>query len=291
MAIVVFYATAILLQLTFPAFASGKARDLGEAPQTVFKPIDHGGGAFTTTVAEDSRGHIYAANELGTLHYDGREWQMLPDTGYAPFTSTLAVDEIDRIWVGGFNHFGCYSADGSGNLEYRDYSEGLLQVMENTSLDTIWDIFIGDGGFYLVTGQNVVWWDQEQWYRHDFSATRRVLPTWLNGKLYVYSRGSGLFLIRGSERVKILEEKSEFAEGVMRVLEESNGILTLGTLYGKIYETDGTYLKKIYEPPENEKVTVWSAKNSRTAQAIAQHLGVYLIDDDGSHHFCPLNYI
>lgn len=212
--------------------------DTGPLHLEIFTPEEHGVAPLSNKITEDSRGNIYVANQDGTLCFDGMNWEKLPATGHNTFTSALHIDQQERIWVGGDQHLGYYESGPTGKLSYHDRSEAFLKELEGQEIGIIWNIFSNERFTYVITNFHVAWWDGEKWKHHNFDVDRRILPTWLDGELYVHARGSGLLHIDGERIESLLGSRAELSGGIMRLLSIEDGDYLLATVDGRVFQIE-----------------------------------------------------
>jgi signal transduction histidine kinase len=89
------------------------------------------------SIAQDSRGIIYAGNNLGTiLEYDGSRWRTISATN-GPIRS-LKADSSGRIYVGSFGEFGYLEPDKKGAMQYRSLMEKVGD--EDKNISDVWSV-------------------------------------------------------------------------------------------------------------------------------------------------------
>ena len=94
----------------------------------------------------DSHGMMYAANSAGVMRYDGAHWEYI-DTPSAAFS--LAVDTIDRVFVGCSGGFGYLHLTNSG-LKYHKLTTDTLENQYFTQTTIL-------GDSILFVGQLQIW--------------------------------------------------------------------------------------------------------------------------------------
>ncbi|PXA03303.1 hypothetical protein DDZ13_12840 [Coraliomargarita sinensis] len=253
----------------------------GEVPFTEFEPHEHPGTQLSNQVAEDSRGNIYVCNEAGVLQYDGEAWKMLPATGYVPMAVAIYIDSNNRIWIGGTDHFGYYEAGPTGELHFNDLTDDLNSVLDGDEHGLIWDIFSDNQCHYIITSFQVIVWNGVSWQRHDFKVDRRILPTWLDGQLYLHVRGDGLYRFRGNRKEKILSEHESISSGIITVLSADENELRLATIKNGIWTAlNGSLNKELDNPiPEGQALGHIALSEDKTLIAFTE--GLFMVDAAG----------
>jgi len=101
-------------------------------------------------IQQDEHGIIYIANNEGLLCYDGQFWGLhpLPNRTIA---RSLAIAADQRIYVGGQDELGFFSAGASGRLQYQSLTHLIPATYR--SFGDVWDI---------VSLQNEIWFRTSQ---------------------------------------------------------------------------------------------------------------------------------
>lgn len=250
--------------------------EAGAPLHQVFTPKTHGGGVITSSLVEDRYGHLFFANEAGLLKYDGVRWIRMPETGHPYYTTSVAIDAQDRIWISGVNHIGYYEADATGTYDYMDMTESIMALPRAQHFSMFWQLYADGKQIYLITANYVLRWNGNEWkVWPPFKEERRILPSWQDGTLYIYARGSGLFKLDGETFAMVAEETPEIASGIISIPSESeNGRLCVTVSDGIFYLKDGQLVAFCEELPlQLQETSVVHAEQC----------------DDGTLLFCTLN--
>ncbi len=250
--------------------------EAGAPLHQVFTPKTHGGGVITSSLIEDRYGNLFFANEAGLLKYDGVRWSRMPETGHPYYTTSVAIDAQDRIWISGVNHIGYYEADATGTYDYMDMTESIMALPESQHFSMFWQLYADGQQIYLITANYVLRWNGNEWkVWPPFKEGRRILPSWLDGTLYIYARGGGFFKLDGETFAMVSEETPEIASGIISIPSESeNGLLCVTVSDGIFYLKDGQFVAFSEELP---------LQLQETSVAHAEQC------DDGTLLFCTLN--
>lgn len=105
-------------------------RETGHRFVSNYSPEEYNAQAQNWSMIQDQRGLIYVANRGGVLEYDGVRWRkiQLPNLGGA---FSLAVDEDNRIYVGGVGEMGYLKPDSVGALSFFS----LLNILPDSLRD------------------------------------------------------------------------------------------------------------------------------------------------------------
>ena len=242
----------------------------------VFTPETHGGGVITNNLVEDRYGNLFFANEAGLLKYDGVRWMRMPETGHPYYTTSATIDAQDRIWISGLKHIGYYEADATGTYDYTDMTHSVMALPQAQHFAMFWQLYADGEQIYLITANYVLRWSGSEWkVWPPFKEERRVLPTWRDGSLYIYARGSGLFKLDGETFALVAQETPKVASGIISLPSESEkGLLCVTLRDGLVYLKDGQFVALPAElPPQLQKTSVVHAEQC----------------DDGTLLFCTLN--
>lgn len=103
-------------------------KEKGLFPVYNFSPDTYNALAQNLSIAEDPRGILYFANNLGVLEYDGVTWELIRT--FSPVKS-VACDHHGRVYVGCDNEFGYLVPDSIGKLQFKT----LKDFLPDESLD------------------------------------------------------------------------------------------------------------------------------------------------------------
>lgn len=273
----------LCLLSVFLGHSYGREIDTGPLQMEVYTAEVHSGGDYSHKIAEDSKGIIYVGNEAGTLVFNGSSWSKLPPTGHNPITIAVAVDSRDRIWTGGL-HLGYYEPNALGNLSYVDLTDPFTQSMRKEEFGVIWDIFFDQESVYIVTNFHVVHWDGTNWDIHTFDVSRRILPSWADGRLLVHARGFGLYEVSGNNKTKLLGERPEIASGIIRIIGSSENSITVATVDGSFYRLEKERIEQLMllpEKPDEDATTLAALGLANGSNAVGRAGKISLIDTQG----------
>ena len=99
----------------------------GILPTKVYGTSEYGGLPQIFDIKADSRGIIYASNNLGLMELSGNIWKVYKIRNNGAVRS-LDINPEGKIFVGGKNEFGYFSTDSShiGKLKYYSISEEII---------------------------------------------------------------------------------------------------------------------------------------------------------------------
>lgn len=106
---------------------------------TNYNKGDYNAAAQNWSVASDSDGIVYFANNDGLLFYDGLSWKIFTDNRISRIKSLLYCDDV--LYCGGFQEFGFYRNNSHGSFDYTSLSSELEGwEMKNDEIWTILDL-------------------------------------------------------------------------------------------------------------------------------------------------------
>ncbi|MFN8208626.1 MAG: SpoIIE family protein phosphatase [Bacteroidales bacterium] len=151
-------------------------------------------------VAQDSRGVMYFGNnDNGVIEFDGVNWRNIPLPNSINVRS-LAIDSMDRIFVGGVSEFGVILPDKNGKLVYNSLSARL------DSADQIRDMILKTH----IVNNRVYFCGSTKIGIYDYHTVKTVnifsntfLTFNINGTLYVGNNMKGLTKFSGDSLVDI----------------------------------------------------------------------------------------
>ncbi|HEY8897290.1 MAG TPA: triple tyrosine motif-containing protein, partial [Niastella sp.] len=100
---------------------------------------DYNAGRQNWNIAQDHRGIMYFANNSGLLSFDGTSWRTYPIPN-ATIVRSVAIDSVDRIYVGGQQEFGYFYPNEHGELVYTSL-KSLLKKSDYDFAD-VWTVQI-----------------------------------------------------------------------------------------------------------------------------------------------------
>lgn len=204
---------------------------------------EHGGGSTSNDILEDSTGTVFLANEAGLLKYDGEVWTKMPATGHASLVTSATIDQNGRIWTTGIGSVGYYESDDHGRYNYKDLTESLSSLPENSDLGMFWEIRNFQGDVFLITSNYVLKRDDEKWKTWTFQDRRRILPSWFGNELYIHDRGNGLFKYSGDQFERIVPDRPEISSGIISIVDHTeNGLLCVTVSNGLFWLKDGEFV-------------------------------------------------
>jgi ligand-binding sensor domain-containing protein/DNA-binding CsgD family transcriptional regulator len=270
-----------LLLLCFHYSAFAKIKEIGLPFISNYQRESYNASAQNWSITQDANGFMYFANNDGVLRYDGIGWELFP----LPNASIVRVvlSSEGKIYAGGFDEFGYYSYNKSGELLYTSLSSRLDSV--DKSFGEIWRIYSTRYGvvfqsyyaLFLLQGDKLVQIQPESEFGFSY---------FVDNHLFVIDREVGLSVLQGKKLAPMISDSVFFKENEITFIfsSESKEYL-LGTTNNGIYVYDGEKIK-----PWNKKINErFIVNQTYTAIEISEEViaigtiqdGIYIISTEG----------
>ena len=212
-----------------------------------YSPSDYRAGAQIWKIEISQEGLAYFANTDGVLEFDGMHWKNYPLPGDIVVRSLKATAD-GRIYTGGFNDFGYFSREASGELVFTSLHELVPEAYKNYG--EVWKIYEMPFGLVFQSFMQVMIYD---------GVSIKVIPApgefffsfLVNSELYVTDLEEGFFRLTHDRLIKVPGLDLLKGRLVWAMLPKADNIL-IATADQGIYEYDGISLV----PWENEASAV-----------------------------------
>ncbi|OHE89207.1 MAG: hypothetical protein A3G75_04470 [Verrucomicrobia bacterium RIFCSPLOWO2_12_FULL_64_8] len=145
--------------------------------------------------AQDSQGVLYFGCH-GLLRYDGTAWQFFPVEDNRE-VQALAIDDHDRIWVGGVGIIGYFDKDPTGNLIYTSLLAQLPS--EHRSQLDIWAVEVTPQHVVFAARNKILRWNGQALQIWLVPETRRAFSQKINGMVYAILPDRGVWRIEADQ--------------------------------------------------------------------------------------------
>ena len=195
---------SFLLLADLPGVAS--ARGWGDATEgrpilQVFKASDYQtSNSRVAAVAQDHDGVLYFASD-GLLRFDGAAWQRL-SVGRDSMMKDVAVDDLGRIWVGGFGELGSFEKDASGQMHYTSLLSHLPP--EHRDQLAIWGVEVTPRGIVFSANNKIMRWDGKSFIIWPLKEARRTVSQKIGNTVYTTHLTTGFWKLDGNEPVLVV---------------------------------------------------------------------------------------
>jgi DNA-binding CsgD family transcriptional regulator len=238
-------------------------------PITNFDPGVYGAGNQNWMLSQASNNHIFIANNLGLLSFDGEHWKLNKVPNASAVRSVLA--ENNRIYTGSYMEFGFWEENAKGKLEYFSLSdlskeeildgeqfwhiEALDQYIIFQSLRRLYSYNTDSGEISTITASNIIsnlfrvdnklYYQvaEDGLYAIDNGIIERVVPNskiqdkpivglfpFEENKMLAVTRDDGLFLIYNNTWSPYQLEDYPIEESIFTAKLVEDNTLVLGTI-------------------------------------------------------------
>ncbi|HET8772555.1 MAG TPA: GGDEF domain-containing protein [Thermoanaerobaculia bacterium] len=170
-------------------------------------------GPQNFAIAQDQRGLVYLANNLGVVELDQHAARLITLPHRASALS-LDLDRDNRIWVGGSGNLGYLAPDGQGELAF----VSLLDRVPAAARDfgDVWQTSVARDGIYFRTPTHLLRWNGGAF--HVWTAPNGFhIGNVVDGRLIVRRNGIGLSTVE-RDRLTLLPGGERFAEEKVYVI-------------------------------------------------------------------------
>lgn len=194
-----YFAILVLLYIACPI--SGQKYSVYNPFITNYTKQLYKGGTENWDAACSSDGQVFIANNEGLLSFNGHSWTLLK----LPNKTIVRSVELDtihnRIYVGGQDEVGYFSANNRGQLNFTSIRHHLPHLFK--ALEDVWDIYLLNGKVYFRSVNTIFSWDEKQLIPLT-QTSKRIQFLKIVHKRVIYSDvESGLFELIGNKSVFI----------------------------------------------------------------------------------------
>jgi len=259
---------ALFLLFSFSLFAQELP------PITNFDPGIYNAGNQNWMISQAENNHIYIANNLGLLSFDGQHWKLNKVPNASAVRSVLAQNE--RIYTGSYMDFGFWEKNLKGELEYTSLSQlsseeildgeqfWHIEALEdyiifqslrrlysyNRQTEEISTITAGNIISNLFRVKNKLYYQvaEDGLYAIDNGVIERILPNAIiqdrpivglfpfeENKMMAVTRDDGLFVIEGNTWKTYRVENYPLNESIFTAKYLEDNTLVLGTIGNGLY--------------------------------------------------------
>ncbi len=108
------------------------------------------------SVAQDAKGYMYFANNIGLLEFDGITWTLYPAPNGA-IIRAVAVDSHNRVFTAGYRELGYWERNELGRLEYQSLKQDVEQNF--TTNEEFWNVITLKDRVYFQSFSKVYIYD------------------------------------------------------------------------------------------------------------------------------------
>ncbi len=211
-------------------------------PQVVnFGINDFRAGAQTWDIKQDKSGRLFFANNEGLLTYDGKYWKLFPQPNKTILRS-IAIDDKNRVYTGGQDELGYFTADKNGILQYSSLKNLIPPTFRKFT--DVWDIEIINNAVYFRTVDKIFEFKNETIQTYPATSVWQFMKI-ADGKLFAQDKQKGLFQFTNNSWQPLLKENVFEKIEITGIIANIDGSLTLSSLLDGLFTfSNGTITKK-----------------------------------------------
>jgi len=176
-----------------------------------FSPEEYQANSQNWSVVQDSRGIMYFVNNDGVLEYDGINWILIDTPTEA---HSIAIDNLDRIYVGLDGDFGYLQSDNNGRLHYISLVDKIPK--EHQNIKQVWNISaLGDKIVFATNNKLFIL--QNDIINIIVSNSKFLNNFVVDNKIYIQEKGKGLFRLRNNN-LHLLPGRKNFNNKIVRAM-------------------------------------------------------------------------
>lgn len=205
-----------------------------------FSKLDYNADNQNWSVAEDSVGNVYFANNKGLLEFNGISWKLYPSPK-GDIIRCVAIGPNNRIYTSGYRELGYWERNQSGALKYvslKIYAEKYFLANEE-----FWKIIpLGDKVYFHSFGQMTIWdGKRATQIRYPFSNTMYQI----NGKIII-DQADGLYSVENDHIEPFLTGSFFNQKQVRFFFQDENKKMVIGTFSNGIFSYDGLHYNVLF---------------------------------------------
>jgi len=188
------------------------------------------------SVAEDSKGNIFFANNKGLLEFDGISWKLYPSPN-GNMIRCVAVDPNDRVYTSGYRELGYWERNGAGELKYISLTP-LAQQYFSPNVE-FWNIVFVGKKVYFHSFMQILIWENDQ-------IVPFQLPSFSNSMFKVDGQivvdlSDGLYAVENKQLKPFLTGSFFNLKQIRFLFRDDHNNLIIGTASEGIYIYDGLH--------------------------------------------------
>lgn len=199
-----------------------------------FSKSDYNADNQNWSVAEDSEGTIYFANNKGLLEFDGISWKLYPSPN-GNIIRCVAVDKNNRIYTSGYRELGYWERNKAGTLKYFS----LTPLADKYFIPNVefWNIIPVGNKVYFHSFMQILVWEKDRIFPIQ-------LPSFSNSMFLIDERividlSDGLYTIDNNALKSFITGSFFNRKQIRFVFRDENKKLIIGTASEGIFTYDG----------------------------------------------------
>lgn len=251
-------------------------------PIVTYPPEEYQADNQNWMVSQDYNKHIFVANNVGLLQFNGAKWKLYPSPNGSVLRSVKVIDEL--VYTGCYMEFGYWQKDEFGSLQY----SSLVPKLKETLIDDeqFWNILKVDDWILFQSLDRIYSYNtNDETFKIIKCAAKRARIFHVGTNVFFQKSNEGIFKIENGEPILVSSDPIFKEYVLVGAFEIDKKILFLnenGDFYFLI--NDGLKKWKIEADQELSQVNVYSSiqlnDNSFVLGTISD--GVYHISSSGN---------
>jgi signal transduction histidine kinase/CheY-like chemotaxis protein len=227
-------AIALLVVLSYTAYAQTNT-EKGLPFIDNYRYQDYNADGVNWWAAEDDKGLMYFANNLGVLVFDGKRWETIKVAGITE-TRSLAKGKDGKIYVGTNGNIGYLQPGKKGSLQFISLLDKLPQ--QRRTFSEVWETSVINGNVYFRTNNQLFIWDYKTLHVIESKANLHVGAE-VNNEYYCRIWGRGLCVLK-NDSFYVVHNGERFAnERIYVMLPYDDKRMLIGTRTMGLFLYDG----------------------------------------------------
>jgi DNA-binding CsgD family transcriptional regulator len=204
------------------------------------------------SVTQDASGHLYFANNIGLLEFDGITWTLYPSPEGA-IIRAVAIDHNNRIFTAGYRELGFWERNSLGQLEYHSLKKEVESSF--TANEEFWNVIASNDRVYFQSFSKI--------YIYDFQKFEIIRPEgFINSisdggdRIFVNIMNEGISEISGNSLKSFLPTNLFIHSEIRFILSVGKTLRLIGTASDGLFLWNGMNLS-----PWNSIYTDYFRKN------------------------------
>jgi len=268
----------ILFVLLLPIIAQSQ-NTIALPDVTNYSKKSYRAGSQNWDIDQDKEGVMYFANNEGLLVFDGNVWSLYPLPNKTIVRSVLVV--ADKIYVGGQDELGYFSANASGKLVYTSLT--LKLATSERSITDVWDIVHFQNKIFFRTIQKVIVLENDH-VSVLYAPTEWGFMGECNGKLYFQDFEVGLMQYSSNKIVQAFEGKKIFFQNpITNILPLAKDSMLICTLSDGVYKVSRNNIVKfnVAEALQGNRLYTSAAVSAQWTAFGTNENGLFIADEGG----------
>lgn len=224
----------------------------------------YGAGNQNWSIVQDTSGIMYFGNSHGLLSFDGTSWRTYPLPNKT-IVRSLAMGKDNRIYAGGQEEIGYFSASANGELVYTSLKPLLSK--EDYDFADVWNVFVLDDHVFFRSNRRLFEYDHQKIIVHN--SMNWIFLGSTGHELLAFQYEKGLLGYKNGQWIQRIREGNLPSNALPRAaLEIGRDSILLPTMTSGLFLLHGDTISPFITPD----ISAVAAKNISGACMISKDL-------------------